>query len=101
MSNTTLNAFEVLFLNKEICVYFYSTLISLLVTLTVVRSMSFVKCCMCASIRLHNNMFSSIILATMSFFYINSSGRILNRFSRDISSLDLTFPGLLLEAIQV
>lgn len=37
----------------------------------------------------------------MRFFDINPSGRILNRFSKDIGSIDDIFPKALVEAIQL
>ena len=39
--------------------------------------------------------------ATMRFFDTNSSGRILNRFSRDMGVIDELLPKALMEAIQV
>lgn len=41
-----------------------------------------------ASKVLHNKMFSSILGATMRFFDTNPSGRILNRFSKDMGAID-------------
>lgn len=37
----------------------------------------------------------------MRFFDVNPSGRILNRFSKDIGSVDETLPRILLDAIQI
>ncbi|RZC33096.1 multidrug resistance-associated protein [Asbolus verrucosus] len=72
-----------------------------LIVLSIVRSMSFVKTCMHASVGLHNKMFSSIVNATMRFFHTNSSGRILNRFAKDVGSLDETLPRMLMDTIQM
>ena len=41
---------------------------------------------------LHNNMLSNIIRSPMSFFDITPTGRILNRFSKDIYTIDETIP---------
>lgn len=54
-----------------------------------------------SSIKLHNKMFSNIMATTMRFFDTNPSGRILNRFSRDIGVIDEELPRMYLEAIQV
>ncbi|XP_070711624.1 ATP-binding cassette sub-family C member 4-like [Pempheris klunzingeri] len=41
---------------------------------------------------LHNSMFSAVIRTPVRFFDINPIGRILNRFSKDISQMDSTLP---------
>ncbi|XP_011066358.1 PREDICTED: multidrug resistance-associated protein 4-like [Acromyrmex echinatior] len=45
-------------------------------------------------------MFFKLLQARMSFFHNNSSGRILNRFSKDMGIMDEWLPKLMLEAIQ-
>ncbi|XP_069685044.1 ATP-binding cassette sub-family C member 4-like isoform X2 [Periplaneta americana] len=79
----------------------YLVLIICCMSLTLLRSILFVKTCMRASIRLHNNMFSSILRGAMRFFDTNPSGRILNRFSKDIGAIDELLPRFMLESIQV
>lgn len=46
--------------------------------------------CSRASQKLHNSMFNGVISATMRFFDTNPSGRILNRFSKDIGYVSNT-----------
>lgn len=48
------------------------------------RSIGFFEMAVRASQTLHSSMFNGLILATMRFFDTNPSGRILNRFSKDI-----------------
>lgn len=54
-----------------------------------------------ASITLHNNMFHSITRGTMRFFHVNPSGRILNRFSKDMGSIDELLPSACIDVLQV
>ncbi|KAJ8929218.1 hypothetical protein NQ314_018097 [Rhamnusium bicolor] len=46
-------------------------------------------------------MFDKIVYATMRFFNINPSGRILNRFSKDVGVLDETLPLTFLDTVEV
>lgn len=65
------------------------------------RSILFLWMCMRSSIKLHNEMFSNILTATMRFFDTNPSGRILNRFSKDMGVVDEILPRMYLDSIQV
>lgn len=100
LTNST-NAFAYSIESQYFYIYIYSVLIVLSILLTTLRSMIFVKICMTASRNLHNNMFKNILLATMRFFDTNPSGRILNRFSKDIGAVDELLPRAMLEAIQI
>ncbi|RZC37765.1 ABC tran and/or MMR HSR1 domain containing protein [Asbolus verrucosus] len=79
----------------------YSILIVFSIVLTTARSLLFFKICMNASKSLHNNMFSNVLQATMRFFDSNPSGRILNRFSKDMGAMDEFLPRATIEAIQI
>jgi ATP-binding cassette subfamily C (CFTR/MRP) protein 4 len=87
--------------DKENSLIVYGCLVFGCMFITLLRSIMFVKTCMRASIRLHNAMFSSILRGAMRFFDTNPSGRILNRFSKDIESIDELLPRFMLESIQV
>lgn len=48
-----------------------------------------------ASRKLHNAMLENVMKAPMSFFDTTPSGRIVNRFSRDVETTDNTLPMVL------
>lgn len=48
------------------------------------RALGFYVVCIRASENIYNSMFNGIISTKMRFFDTNPSGRILNRFSKDI-----------------
>lgn len=100
----------------------YSFLIISLVVSMFISSSMFVSIHSRSSINLHNMMFNSIIKATMYFFNTNPSGnytilncinliitsymyfilgRILNRFSSDLGTVDEMLPSIILEFIRV
>ncbi|XP_068628825.1 ATP-binding cassette sub-family C member 4-like isoform X2 [Battus philenor] len=81
--------------------YVYSALILCCIFFITARAFMFFKVCMTASRNLHNDMFHSMLRGVMRFFDTNSSGRILNRFSKDIGALDELLPRFLLECIQI
>lgn len=87
--------------STDLCIYIYSALIVLLFIFTLLRSMLFYQLAMWSSKALHNSMFDSIISTTMRFFDTNPSGRILNRFSKDMGSIDEWLPKTILDAGQV
>ncbi|KAL7728495.1 hypothetical protein ACLKA6_012510 [Drosophila palustris] len=83
------------------CMYIYGGLIIAVVVMTTFRGFLFFKTCMHASKVLHDRMFSSILHATMRFFDTNPSGRILNRFSKDMGAIDELLPRAMMDFIQI
>ncbi|KAJ1525502.1 hypothetical protein ONE63_010311 [Megalurothrips usitatus] len=81
-------------------VYIYSAIIGFLLLVTLVRTVAYFWICSRCSQALHDLMFSNVIRATMLFFNTNPSGRILNRFSKDLGSIDEALPKTLLDAVQ-
>lgn len=69
--------------------------------MTVFRGYLFFKVCMHASKVLHDRMFGSILRSTMRFFDTNPSGRILNRFSKDMGAIDEYLPKAIMDFIQI
>lgn len=86
--------------STELCIYVYSGLILALFLIAFTRAVLFCKLAMWSSKKLHNNMFDNVINTSMRFFDTNPSGRILNRFSKDIVSVDELLPKVLLDAVQ-
>ncbi|XP_004519652.1 multidrug resistance-associated protein 4 [Ceratitis capitata] len=83
------------------CLYIYGALIIGVVVMTVFRGYLFFKVCMHASKVLHDRMFGSILRSTMRFFDTNPSGRILNRFSKDMGAIDEYLPKAIMDFIQI
>lgn len=79
----------------------YSILISVTIWLVVQKSFSLFKLTLKASLNLHNRLFRGIIRSLMVFFNTNASGWILNRFSKDIGSIDLQLPNNIIEGLSV
>ncbi|MFH4974055.1 hypothetical protein AB6A40_000764 [Gnathostoma spinigerum] len=75
---------------------FYATVYGLTILFLffsgLLRAMLFVKSSLTASSRLHNRMLRSMMRGTIAFFDSTPSGRILNRFSRDIDEIDIKLP---------
>ncbi|XP_026807199.1 probable multidrug resistance-associated protein lethal(2)03659 isoform X1 [Rhopalosiphum maidis] len=88
-------------ISRQTCVIVFAVLTFSMILATLVRSATFVSVCMRASMNLHNKMFNAITRATMYFFNTNSSGRILNRFSKDMGAIDEMLPVALMDCIQI
>ncbi|XP_050293465.1 probable multidrug resistance-associated protein lethal(2)03659 [Anthonomus grandis grandis] len=96
-----LETFWINHLPDNLVLYIYSTVVVLLMILTIGRSVAFYRFCNKASVRLHNNMFYKIVYAKMRFFNDNTTGRILNRFSKDMNLVDELLPVTLLDTLQI
>ncbi|XP_075235400.1 ATP-binding cassette sub-family C member 4-like [Lycorma delicatula] len=90
--NSEYNFYNLFMLDREMCIYIFVLLTVLTVVTILVRSFSMFQMCVRCSITLHDNMFKSITRAKMKFFNSNTSGRILNRFSKDIGLIDEMLP---------
>lgn len=87
--------------STQTAIYIYLGLTIGIIILAISRSIAFFTVCMTASKRLHDGMFQSLIRATMQFFNTNSSGRILNRFSKDIGAIDERLPLAMIDCTQI
>lgn len=53
------------------------------------------------SAAIHRTMLDGVMQTPMSFFETNPSGRILNKFSRDLAAMDVQLPKLMIDALQM
>lgn len=80
-------------------VMMYAILMAVATYVYIHRTFAFFAMCLQASINLHDHIFRGISRATMYFYNNNPSGRILNRFSKDISSIDTLIPPALMDCL--
>ena len=88
-------------LSTDTLMYIHGSIVGSLFVIALFRSMIFYNVCVHASQTLHDNMFKGIISTTMRFFDTNPSGRILNRFSKDMGAVDEFLPKAVLDASQI
>lgn len=82
-------------------VYFYTVLIVVVLYLVFQRALALFYFCLKASRRIHEKLFNGVTRAQMYFFNTNSSGRIINRFAKDINDIDYYLPIVLYDSIMV
>ncbi|OAD54195.1 hypothetical protein WN48_08258 [Eufriesea mexicana] len=75
-------------LSRDAIIYLYSGLTMGTVCIYVIQAFTYYGVCMRSSKNLHAHMFRSIVRAVMYFYNTNPAGRILNRFSKDIGTID-------------
>ncbi|KAL1513419.1 hypothetical protein ABEB36_002836 [Hypothenemus hampei] len=101
INHSAFEEFWLTHMSQNVILIIYTILIIVVIILTVGRSLAFYRFCNKASVRLHNNMFYKIVYATMRFFNTNTTGRILNRFSKDMNQVDEMLPMTLLDTLQI
>lgn len=87
--------------SREHIIYVYTGLTLGTIFIAVVKSVYFMLFFVMASKNLHDFIFSKMIKATMTFYNANPSGRILNRFSKDLGIVDEYIPSVLVDVIEV
>lgn len=82
-------------------IIFYSVLMAVATYIFVHRTFAFYALCLRATTNLHDQVFRGISRATMFFYNTNPTGRILNRFAKDIGNIDVLLPPALMDALSV
>ncbi|KAL5283207.1 ABCC4.2 family protein [Megaselia abdita] len=96
LTNMTTNDTEIV---REKLVFIYAGALGGTFLIFLVQTFGFLAICMKISYKLHHKLFAGVTLAKMYFFNMNSSGRILNRFSKDINVIDANIPWILMNCI--
>ncbi|XP_053679919.1 ATP-binding cassette sub-family C member 4-like [Anopheles nili] len=87
-------------LDRDACVIIHATLVGTIFIVALTRAFGFYKACARSSQSIHDGVFAGFIGAPMRFFETNASGRILNRFSKDMGAMDDMLPKSILDATQ-
>ncbi|XP_063633943.1 probable multidrug resistance-associated protein lethal(2)03659 isoform X1 [Cydia splendana] len=88
-------------MTRQFFVLIFGILTLATVIVALLRACMFFSLCMLSSIRLHDKMFECISRSPMSFFHANPSGRILNRFSKDLGAVDELLPQAMIDCFQI
>jgi ABC-type multidrug transport system fused ATPase/permease subunit len=81
--------------------WIHTGIVSIGIVFIILRSTLFYVFFLKTAKSLHNNMLYSILYAKARFFDINPTGRIINRFSKDVGNVDDTLPHNLFNFLQV
>ncbi|XP_058448247.1 ATP-binding cassette sub-family C member 4-like [Malaya genurostris] len=87
-------------LSTEICVYVQTAAVTAIFVIGLTRAIGFYRSCAHASQAIHDWSFQGFISTTKQFYDTNPAGRILNRFSKDLGSMDEMLPKAILDAAQ-
>ncbi|XP_052903481.1 ATP-binding cassette sub-family C member 4-like [Anopheles moucheti] len=79
-------------------VLFYAGAIIITILLTA-NSFAFFEMCLKASLNLHAALYSGVSRTAMLFFHQNPSGRVMNRFSKDIGLVDTSLPIVMIDSL--
>jgi ATP-binding cassette subfamily C (CFTR/MRP) protein 4 len=79
----------------------YGGLVALSLLLSLGRAAAFFGAALGAAAGLHDDAFTRVLCAPVAFFDANPTGRILNRFTKDVSVLDDTLPYVLFDFFSI
>ncbi|XP_031634337.1 probable multidrug resistance-associated protein lethal(2)03659 isoform X2 [Contarinia nasturtii] len=86
--------------DRENYLYVYTFLSVIVIYLVFQQAMSIYMLCLRASRRIHDKMLHAVVQAQMYFFNVNPSGRIINRFSKDLYGTDYSLATILYDLIK-
>lgn len=98
-SNSTAITYDISW-STEKHIYVYSGILTVLAVVVTLRAFSFYRMCLRISKNLHDLMFRGVTRTFMFFFHQNPTGRILNRFSKDVGTVDSTLPMVVVDCIK-
>ena len=81
-------------------IWIYAIFVGALIIISVWRAQVFFHFSLVASTSLHEKSLSRVLHAPLSFYHTNPTGRILNRFSRDLGAVDEQLPKVAFDALQ-
>lgn len=76
------------YLGQNIYLFVYSGITTTVILFCIWRGLWFYLYCETISVNVHSRMLRSIFQAPIKFFDENPSGRVMNRFTRDVSTMD-------------
>ncbi|KAL3282142.1 hypothetical protein HHI36_005337 [Cryptolaemus montrouzieri] len=100
MTNMT-ESLEFLLIQRNFYVNWYSILLVASSVLAFAAMAVYFIFSLKISKNLHKSMITNVLGATMSFFDVNMSGNIINRFSKDLYSIDEWIPYIISEAMRI
>ncbi|ODM98987.1 Multidrug resistance-associated protein 4 [Orchesella cincta] len=86
---------------QEFYIWVYTCFVISVAIATHIKAAGFFTYCLRISVNIHEKMFSGLIRAPVKFFDDNPSGRIMNRFSKDLSSMDENLPAAFIDVIEI
>lgn len=86
--------------STEKYIYVYSGILTVLAIVVTLRAFAFYRMCLRISKNLHDVMLKGVNRTFMFFFNQNPTGRILNRFSKDVGTVDSTLPVVVVDCIK-
>lgn len=88
-------------LEEDMTIYIYGIFVLGVIITGTLKNILLSKICKNSSFNIHNSMIDCVTKAPMRFFDTNPSGRILNRFSKDLGAVDEILSMAMIESFQV
>lgn len=89
------------YIDRTSIIYTYSGIIAATIVISLGHLILYFVFFARASVRLHDSVFEAIMSGAMTFFNANPTGRILNRFSKDVGIIDEYLPFIFMDVMRV